>query len=98
AIKAQVFAKRPLIEVLLVGLGCEVWVAESIGEACLRTNVVRNARVRCLIKGVELHLTPSSRPPLPLGEGRGEGPQRLVKTPHPNPLPAGEGTRRHPSI
>ena len=31
-------------------------------------------------------------PPLPLGEGRDEGPQRLVKAPHPNPLPGGEGT------
>ena len=29
--------------------------------------------------------------PLPPGEGRGEGPQRLVKAPHPNPLPLGEG-------
>src|SRR5438093_309018 len=63
AVKAQVFAERPLIEVLLVRLGCELRVAESVGEACLRTDVVRNARVCCLIEGVELHLTPSSRRP-----------------------------------
>jgi predicted acetyltransferase len=34
------------------------------------------------------------QPPLPLGEGRGEGPHSTanVSDPHPNPLPWGEGT------
>src|SRR2546428_4585478 len=36
-----------------------------------------------------------SMPPLPLGEGRGEGLRTtwlLISGPHPNPLPKGEGT------
>ena len=31
-------------------------------------------------------------PPLPLGEGWGEGCLMCAKPPHPNPLPKGEGT------
>src|SRR5262249_1049153 len=61
AIKAQVFAERPLIEVLLVRLGGELRIAEFICEACLRTDVVRDTRLRCLIEGVDLNPTPSSR-------------------------------------
>src|SRR5262249_5475307 len=35
---------------------------------------------------------PLPLPPLPSGEGRGEGPQGFRgKAPHPNPLPGGEG-------
>src|SRR5262249_27215636 len=33
---------------------------------------------------------------LPLGEGRGEGPDRGLSDPYPNPLPGGEGTRSSP--
>src|SRR5436309_15696784 len=43
---------------------------------------------------------PGFLPPLPPGEGRGEGPRvwrrPSVTPPHPNPLPEGEGTRRRP--
>jgi excinuclease ABC subunit A len=38
----------------------------------------------------------SRHPPLPLGEGRGEGRRHLANRPHPNPLPEGEGTDQGP--
>jgi hypothetical protein len=71
------------------------------GQIALRAPVDAPAGIRQgmrvrhpLLRWTSLRSNTVVRPwlPLPPGEGRGEGPQRLVKVPHPNPLPLGEGT------
>src|SRR5688572_19793947 len=58
--------------------------------------------VRCVTSD-GLRLDGALYPPLPLEEGRGEGSELRSTTslgaagPHPNPLPAGEGTRQAPT-
>ena len=73
-------------------------VAGGTGDIAFR--MVKHAACRVTICDINLPMLEEGRdraidrnflPPLPLGEGRGEGPHNRTG-PHPNPLPRGEGT------
>ena len=54
-VEAQLFAQLPLFQVLLISQGRQVRVAELVGLASFRSNLVRNPGVGRLVKAVELH-------------------------------------------